>query len=247
MIAERAGTPAGRVVVEVARPLVRLLSGLAGIQVIEAGNPLPPFDLQCPIMSLPRAFATVLETIPATSPYLRADPVRAAHWRARVAALPGLRVGLVWAGNPRDRIMDRRRSIPLDVLAPLAGVEGVSFVSLQKDRPPGVREAAMLGGKLHDWTGELPDFAETACLIEALDLIIGVDTAVVHLAGALGRPVWLLNRADTDWRWRLGRDDSPWYPTLRQFRQTQASDWHDVVLAARDALAEAARQAKSVR
>ena len=228
---------AGKVLVQVAAPLVRLLSGWPGVQVIAAGDPLPEFDLQCPILSLPRAFATTEETIPGTVPYLRADPVRMAHWRARVAELPGLRVGIVWAGNPRDLTLDRRRSIPLDVLAPLAGMAGVSFVSLQKDVPAGGLQASALGRVLHDWTGELPDFAETAALIEALDLVISVDTAVVHLAGALGRPVWLLNRADTDWRWRLGRDDSQWYPTLRQFRQLQAGDWDSVVRTVHEALA----------
>ena len=226
-----------KILVQVAAPLVRLLSGWPGVQVIAAGDPLPEFDLQCPILSLPRAFATTEEAIPGRVPYLRADPVRVAHWRARVAELPGLRVGIVWAGNPRDMTLDRRRSIPLDVLAPLAGMAGVSFVSLQKDVPAGGLQASALGRVLHDWTGELPDFAETAALIEALDLVIGVDTAVVHLAGALGRPVWLLNRADTDWRWRLGRDDSAWYPTLRQFRQLRAGDWGSVVLTVREALA----------
>jgi tetratricopeptide (TPR) repeat protein len=235
-IAQRAGTQAGRVLLQVPRPLVRLLSGFPAVQVFETGDELPAFDLQCPIMSLPRAFATTLETIPAKIPYLRADPVRTAHWRRRTADLPGLRVGIVWAGNPRDPTMDRRRSIPLDLMAPLAGMAGVSLVSLQKDVPPGGLETSAIGRALQDWTGELQDFAETACLIEALDLIIGVDTAVVHLAGALGRPVWLLNRADTDWRWLLGRGDNPWYRTLRQFRQPHAGDWASVVLAAKNAL-----------
>ncbi len=239
MIAQRAGTPPGRVLLTVARPLIRLLSGFPGVQVFETGDVLPPFDLQCPIMSLPRAFATTLETIPSAVPYLHADPVRTAHWRRRAGELPGLRVGIVWAGNPRDMTMDRRRSIPLECLAPLAGMEGVSFVSLQKDVPPEAVRATAFGRALHDWTGELQDFAETACLIEALDLVIAVDTAVAHLAGALGRPVWLLNRADTDWRWLLGRDDNPWYPTLRQFRQQAAGDWDSVVARVCCALAEA--------
>ena len=238
-IAERAGMPAGRVVLAAPRPLVRLLSGFPGVQVIERGSALPAFDLQCPIMSLPRIFATTLETIPAEMPYLRADPVRTAHWRRRVEGLPGLRVGIVWAGNPQDRAMDRRRSIPLSRLDSLAGTEGVSFVSLQKDMPAALLQSSALGREMQDWTGELQDFAETACLIEALDLVIGVDTAVVHLAGALGRPVWLLNRADTDWRWGLGRDDTPWYPTLRQFRQARAGDWDSVMPALRAALIDA--------
>ena len=245
MVLARAGTPPGRVVLAVARPLVRLLSLWPAVQVIEAqvngtGDPLPPFDVQCPAMSLPLVFGTTPQNIPAAVPYLRADPARTAHWRRRVGELPGLRVGIVWAGNPQDRRMDRRRSIPLDRLAMLTGITGVSFVSLQKDVPAAVLQASALGRELHDWTGELQDFAETACLIEALDLVIGVDTAVVHLAGALGRPVWLLNRADTDWRWGPGadnaRNDSPWYPTLRQFRQHKAGDWEPVARAVREAL-----------
>ena len=238
MIAERGG----KLVLQAARPLLRLLSR-TGVEVIETGEALPPFDLQCPLMSLPRAFATTLETIPATMPYLTADPVRTAHWRNRVDELPGLRVGLAWAGNPLDTTMDRRRSVPFDRLEPLAGLAGISFVSLQKDIPASRLQSSALGRQLHNWTDELHDFAETACLIEALDLVIGVDTAVIHLAGALGRPVWLLNRADTDWRWLLGRDDSPWYPTLRQFRQPGAGDWDSVVLAVREALVLAVREA----
>jgi tetratricopeptide (TPR) repeat protein len=235
----------GKVLLQVSRPLVRLLSGSeafrsAGIRVIETGDTVPPFDLHCPVMSLPRLFSTTLETIPRTVPYLTADPGRGEYWRRRAGALPGLRVGLVWAGNPTDVTLDRHRSIPLDRMEALARVEGVSFVSLQKDQPPALLQASALGRALHDWTDQLQDFAETACLIEGLDLVIGVDTAVVHLAGALGRPVWLLNRADTDWRWMLGRNDNPWYPTLRQFRQPHAGDWDSVVLAVCDALASKA-------
>ena len=127
--------------------------------------------------------------------------------------------------------MDARRSIPLATLAPLAEIAGVTFVSLQKG-------AAPAGMALIDWTGELADFADTAALATALDLVITVDTAVAHLAAALGRPVWLLNRFDADWRWLRGRDDSPWYPTLRQFRQTMPGDWADVVQRVAIALAE---------
>ncbi len=245
MVRERAGASPGRVILAVSRPLVRLLSIWPGVQVIEAqvngaGDPLPPFDAQCPAMSLPLVFGTTLETIPADIPYLRADPARTAHWRRRVGELPGLRVGLVWAGNPQDRRMDRRRSVPFERLAALAEIPGVSFVSLQKDVTAAILQESALGRELHDWTGELQDFAETACLIEALDLVIGVDTAVVHLAGALGRPVWLLNRADTDWRWGPGgenaRNDCSWYPTLRQFRQLRPGEWEPVVQAVREAL-----------
>jgi hypothetical protein len=179
-------------------------------------------------MSLPLAFGTRLAGIPAAIPYLRPEPADAARWQARLAALPGRRVGLCWAGNRaladlRANPVDRRHSLPAGALAPLAGVPGVSFISLQKgDAPPP-------GLALHGWTAELHDFADTAALIAGLDLVISVDTAVAHLAGALGRPVWLLNRHDSEWRWLLGRDDSPWYPSLRQFRQPAYGDWGGVI------------------
>jgi tetratricopeptide (TPR) repeat protein len=215
----------GRVILEVPGPLLPLLADLPGVeQTVRNGDTLPPFDLQCPLMSLPH----VLTGIPAKVPYLAADPSRVASWRARVAPLPGLRVGLAWAGNAAYP-NDRRRSTTLSKLTRLADIGGVSFVSLQKGEA-----AAQCAGwpariPLHDWTDSLQDFADTAALVEALDLVIGVDTAIVHLAGALGRPVWLMNRYDTCWRWLLGREDSPWYPTLRQFRQRSSGDWDSVV------------------
>ena len=216
-----------RVVIEVQRPLVPLLAGLPGFEGIVAhGDPLPPFDLHCPLLSLPRVLGTTLETIPREASYLRADPQRAAAWRQRVGLLDGLRVGLVWAGN-QTMSGDRRRSIPLERFSELADLPGVSFVSLQKG--PAASQSPPPGLSLHDWTEDLSDFGETAALIEALDLVISVDTVVVHLAGALGRPVWLLNRFDRCWRWLLNRDDSPWYPTLRQFRQIQPGDWCSVL------------------
>ncbi|HWK47275.1 MAG TPA: tetratricopeptide repeat-containing glycosyltransferase family protein [Stellaceae bacterium] len=230
----------GRVVLEVPGGLVRLVSGLPGVErVVATGDALPDFDVECPLLSLPGVFGTTLETIPASVPYLAADPTAVAMWRARLAALPGLRVGLVWAGDPRRYMggglaIDRRRSLVLEQLAPLVGIEGVSFVSLQKGEA--AAQACPEGLVLHDWTGELGDFADTAGLVAALDLVISVDTSVAHLAGALGKPVWLLNRYDTCWRWLLGRDDSPWYPSLRQFRQTKPGEWGAVLDAVRTAL-----------
>ncbi|ASG21507.1 hypothetical protein Y958_12310 [Nitrospirillum viridazoti CBAmc] len=223
------------VVLEVQRPLLRLLRSLPGvaegrISLVAAGDPLPPFDLHCPLMSLPLAFRTTLDTVPAVTPYLAADLSR---WRDAVAAGgSGLKVGLVWAGNPRTSVPDRRRSIDPTLLAPLADVSGVCLFSLQKEG------AAPAGLPLTDLMSGVADFADTAALISQLDLVISVDTAVAHLAGALGRPVWLLNRFDTDWRWLLGRDDSPWYPTLRQFRQTTPGDWQTPIARACDALAQ---------
>ena len=230
-----------RVVAEVPAPLFRLLASLPGLAcLVVQGAPLPDFDLQCPLLSLPRRLGTTLETIPATVPYLTADPRLSAAWRARLAPLPGLRVGLAWAGGvrpdqPELAAVDARRSIALARLAPLAAIEGVSFVSLQKG-DAAAQAAPPTSLALHDFTGELADFADTAALIANLDLVISVDTSVAHLAGALGKPVWLLNRFDPCWRWLLGRDDSPWYPTLRQFRQPSSGDWDSVIAAAGTAL-----------
>jgi hypothetical protein len=226
----------GGIILEVQAPLVRLLSRLPGVmEIIAAGDRLPPFDLHCPLMGLPHAFGTTLDTIPAATPYLSADPALAANWHERLVGLDGLRIGLVWAGG-QWFAADRRRSIALKALAPLGEVSGVSFVSLQKDGPAAQAADPPHGLVLHDFTADLHDFEDTAALIVNLDLVISVDTSVAHLAGALGKPVWLLNRFDTDWRWLLNRDDSPWYPTLRQFRQPRPGDWNSAVCAARDAL-----------
>ncbi|MBO0738272.1 MAG: tetratricopeptide repeat protein [Alphaproteobacteria bacterium] len=230
------------IILEVQAPLVRLLSRLPGVtEIVAGGDRLPPFDLHCPLMSLPLAFGTTLDTIPAGMPYLSADPALAANWQKRLVGLDGLRIGLVWAGEqglnfPAKAVVDRRRSIALKALAPLGEVSGVSFVSLQKGGPAAQAADPPHGLMLRDFTSDLHDFEDTAALIVNLDLVISVDTAVAHLAGALGKPVWLLNRFDTDWRWLLNRDDSPWYPTLRQFRQLHPGDWNSAICAARDAL-----------
>jgi tetratricopeptide (TPR) repeat protein len=224
------------VVLEAQEPLCRLLGGLPELaQVVPRGADLPPHDFYCPLMSLPLALGG---RIPAEVPYLTAPAAEAAAWRERLAGLGGLKVGLVWAGaartdNPAALRLDRRRSVDPARLAALWAVPGVAWVSLQKvgTPPPGLA--------LHDWTAELADFADTAALVQGLDLVISVDTAVAHLAGALGRPVWLLNRFDTCWRWQLGRSDSPWYPTLRQFRQTEPDGWAAVAEAVAGALREA--------
>jgi tetratricopeptide (TPR) repeat protein len=161
-------------------------------------------------------------------------PADVAHWRDRLAGLAGLRVGLCWAGGRSN--LDRRRSITLDALAPLGEVSGVQFISLQKGPPAAEAARPPRGTQLHDFTEDLHDFADTAALIENLDLVISVDTAVAHLAGALGEPVWLLNRFDTCWRWLQNRDDSPWYPSLRLFRQPTPGDWSSVISGVQDAL-----------
>jgi len=228
MLAERAD-----VILEVPRPLLRLLSGLRGVrQVIASGEESrPPFDAWIPMMSLPLAFGTTLATIPSEVPYLQANAECSAAWRDRLAALPGRKVGLVWAGSswsgdPRAHAIDRRRSFTLQDYAPLAAIPGISLVSLQKGEAVRTPPAGMT---LHDWTGELNDFADTAALVDALDLVISVDTSVVHLAGALGKPVWVLNRYDQCWRWLRDRTDSPWYSSARLFQQRRPADWDGVI------------------
>jgi tetratricopeptide (TPR) repeat protein len=232
------------VVLEVPRALVRLLSGVPGVRAVVAqGDALPAFDLQCPLLSLPLAFGTTLETIPGAVPYLQAAPKAVQAWRRRLQALPGTRVGLVWAGRARAdsaslRSVDRRRSMRLADFAPLAAVPGVAFVSLQKGPEADQIQAAPAGLVVHDWTRELEDFADTAALVAALDVVITVDTAVAHLAGALGKTVWVLNRFDACWRWLEGRADSPWYPSARLFRQREVGEWGAVVAEVAAALRE---------
>jgi hypothetical protein len=229
--------------------LVSLLAPVSGISACFGfGSEIPPVDLQFPLMSLPSRLGVSLDSIPAECPYLAPDPKAASAWADRLATLPGLKVGLVWAGDPQSlqpaaARVDPRRSLRLNQLAPLAAVAGVSFLSLQKGAPAEQARAGLPGMTLHDWTSELTSFADTAALVQNLDLVISVDTAVAHLAAALGRPVWLLNRFDSCWRWLDGRDDSPWYPTLRQFRQTRPGDWAEVISRVRAALTARALEA----
>lgn len=221
-----------QVVLRVQPPLVRLLRRLPGVGAIVArGAALPRHDLHCPMLSLPHRFGTSLDSVPAAAPYLAADPEQVARWRDRLPA-GTLRVGLVWAGAARPDMplahaMDRRRSLPLPALAPLAAAASVRFVSLQLG--PAAAETPPAGLDLFDPTAALADFDDTAALVAALDLVISVDTAVAHLAAGLGRPVWLLNRYDSCWRWLAGRADSPWYPTMRLYRQPAPGDWQAVV------------------
>jgi Flp pilus assembly protein TadD len=220
------------VVLGVQPPLVRLLQTLPGVgNVVSVDDPPPNFTAHIPLVSLPGAFNTSLQTIPADIPYLTPPPEEAAAWAARLATLPGKRVGLVWAGNP-DFPFDHARSIPPAAFNVLRDLAGISWVSLQLGRP----EKPNL--ELTDWTAELTDFASTAALIAGLDLVVGVDTSVIHLAGALGKPVWLLNRFAGDWRWGPTGATTPWYPSLRQFRQAEPGDWGVVLAELRGALAE---------
>jgi tetratricopeptide (TPR) repeat protein len=238
--------PRHKIIFEVEAPLVDLMRQLPGVDtVIARGAPLPEFDAHCPIMSLPFVFGTTLDTIPNRSPYLRAGPEQVGGWAKRMEPVKGLRVGLVWAGGARPNQPElaptnRRRSMNLASLAPLAQARGVSFISLQKGPPASEVQAAPPGMTLFDFTDDLHDFTDTAALVETLDLVIGVDTAVAHLAAAMGKPVWLLNRFDTCWRWLMNRDDSPWYPTLRLFRQPAPGDWDSVTADIAAALQHAA-------
>ncbi|EIF28576.1 tetratricopeptide repeat protein [Burkholderia sp. Ch1-1] len=193
---------------------------------------LARWDRYIPLMSLPMAFATRVATIPAALPYLYADVGQAAAWRARLEALPAPhlpRVGVAWAGGHSGIAVDRLRSLAAAQIAPLLALPHVRWISLQKTDDPAKLPDAATRTHLTDWTDEIGDFADTAALIENLDLVISVDTSVAHLAAAMGKPVWLLNRFAGCWRWLYGRDDSPWYPGLRLFTQTRRSDWHDVL------------------
>ncbi|HET9618572.1 MAG TPA: tetratricopeptide repeat-containing glycosyltransferase family protein [Pseudolabrys sp.] len=229
-----------RVVLEVQRPLVDLMRTLdSAIEVVARGDALPEFDLHCPLLSLPLAFKTELTTIPARTPYLRA-PAGAIDWKSRLGTKRP-RIGLVWSGNPGHK-RDATRSIPFYALMPLLDIDA-SFVSLQKD----VRasDAALLKqtGQVVDVADSLTSFAETASLIATLDLVISVDTSAAHLTGALGKPLWLLLPQVPDWRWLMGRDDSPWYPTARLFRQDTTRAWGGVVARIRAALEDFVRRA----
>ena len=226
-----------KIVLRAPRELERLMREQDGIAEVVTGPGLPPFDYRCPAMSLPYVFDTTVETIPtADGVYINADRALTAEWAARLP--PGPRVGLVWAGEPRSnasdaQALDRRRNLPFKMLLPLTVTPGVSFVSLQTGPARG-----QIAGGLHDPMGAARDFADTAAIIANLDAVISVDTAVAHLAGAMGKPVFLLDRYDNCWRWLYARGDSPWYPTLMIFRQTQPGDWLGPVTQAAQTLEE---------
>ena len=231
LVAQRAGT----VLLHIQPAVVPVLGPLpANCRVLQAGEALPGHDLQCPLLSLPHAFRTTLADVPAAVPYLHADPARVEAWRDRLPAGDKPRVGIVWSGNPGHG-NDRHRSIALSTFRAIDPGQ-VQFVALQ----PQVRERDQAA--LAQWSGlfdagpQLRDFGDTAALLEALDLVVTVDTSVAHIAGALGRPVWILLPHVPDWRWMLERDDSRWYPTARLFRQPAVGDWASVVAQVRSEL-----------
>lgn len=226
----RAHSGAARIILECQPALVPLLRQLhrANIDVVarsEADDALPPFDLHLPLFSVPLALHSFA---PVSGPaYLEADAGLRARWRERLGPANGLRMGLAWAGNPGQRD-DRRRSIAPEKLAPILGVPGIQVVSLQVE-PRGALPPKLSAAGILDLTADIADFADTAALMAELDLILTVDTATAHLAGALGRPTWVLAPFVPYWPYGLGREDTPWYPTMRLFRQTAAGDWADAI------------------
>jgi len=210
--------------------LAPLLANIPGVgQYCHRWNDIPGHAAHCRLSSLPYLFRTRADAIPSPGAYIAADPARVAHWRRRLdATLPHAvaRIGLAWTGRPTHP-NDRRRSVPLAMLAPLAAAGPATFVSLQMPMPARDRPAIPVFSGMTDLSAELTDFGETAALIETLDLVVTVDTAIGHLAGAMGKPVWILIPKAADWRWLLDRDDSPWYPSVRLFRQQRPGAWDE--------------------
>jgi ADP-heptose:LPS heptosyltransferase len=227
----------GTVIFEVQPQLKKLLGSLdTRATIISRGEPLPPFDLHTPLLSLPLAFRTELDSIPGGVPYLTVDTAAVSSWKERLAALPGFRIGINWHGNPEAEKLSalQARSFPLSAAAAVARLPGVSLVSLQKgpgDEQRGQVEFGAAVAQLTDPMRMGPDEIadETAAILLGLDLVITADTALAHLAGALGVPVWAVLQSVPDWRWLVGRADSPWYPTMRLFRQRTAGDWKEVL------------------
>ena len=218
----------GVVLLECQEPLASVMRTLAGVdQIVARGDPLPEFECHAALPSLPRLFGTSLDTIPAEVPYVHAAAGPLERWRTALARAPGsFKVGLVWSGNPEQKV-NRYRAVPVREFAALARLPGVSLISLQQG--PQAAEAGEADFPLHTLPEEVRDFGDTAAIVCNLDLVITVDTAVAHLAGALGRPVWTLLCFAADWRWLLERKDSPWYPGMRLFRQTERDCWKPVL------------------
>ncbi len=222
---------------EVPPELKTLLAGLEGVASCHArGETLPAYDVHCPLGSLPLALKTEPGNIPTGIPYLHADEIRLAKWRSALAALPGKRVALAWAGNV-SHANDRNRSIDLKLLEPLFSIEGISFLSIQRELRGNDAEVLARHANVTHLGGELADMADTAAIAALADLTISVDTSVVHLAGSLARPVWVMLPFAPDWRWTLTGDSSPWYPQARLFRQPALGDWPSAIATLRAELA----------
>jgi tetratricopeptide (TPR) repeat protein len=217
-----------QVLLEVPAPLLALASTLRPpCLLVRQGDPLPAFDLHCPLMSLPLALRTTVATIPAAVPYLHADPARVNDWKVRLGDGRRPRVGIAWSGSALYR-NDHERSLPLDLLAGVLALP-LEFHVLQKDIRPEDQATLDRLGRAHRHAEHLRDFADTAALVERMDVVVSVDTSVAHLAGAMGKPVWILLPYTPDHRWFLDRPDSPWYPTATLLRQAVAGDWAGVV------------------
>jgi tetratricopeptide (TPR) repeat protein len=231
----------GKVIVLCPKALVRLFRSCPGVDEVTSTVQKDAFDEQTAMLSLPYVFGTTLETIPSNIPYLRIEPELQAKWAPRLKGLKGLKVGLVWAGSARENqvnayMLDRRRSLHLKQLQSLINTPGVSFVNLQLDKPRAQIAELGLQGRMLDMMDEVEDFADTAAIVNNLDLVICVDTSVAHLAGGLGKPVWILSRYDACWRWLRNRPDNPWYPTARIFGQPSFGNWEVVLVNVQEAL-----------
>ncbi len=225
-------------------PLMSRVNSMRQVeQVVAQGKQLPDFDFQCPLLNLPSVFNTTLETVPAAIPYITNDPQKVSRWRERLQSdSGGLKIGLCWSGRPTHK-NDRNRSIPLNMFSMPGEMQNITFYSLQKGKAAEQASNPPDGMNLVDYTNHLNDLSDTAALIENLDLIISVDTSVAHLAGALGKPVWTLLPFMPDWRWLLDRADTPWYPTMRLFRQSSMRDWSEVIISIKNALAHSVYEA----
>ena len=233
-----------RVVLEVPAALMPVMRSLAGVEALVAtGDPLPPFDLHCPLMSLPLAAGTRLDAIPAPAAYLAAPADRLNRWSAELGQAQAPRVGLVWSGKP-THLNDANRSIPLArFLAALP--PGLELFGLQDQIRPADADTLARRPDIRRFDGRLTDFGDTAALATLMDVVVSVDTSVAHLAAALGRPSWILLPFAPDWRWLLGRDDSPWYPSARLFRQPARGDWDGGLAGVRADLARMLAQGAS--
>jgi tetratricopeptide (TPR) repeat protein len=221
-------TLGAHIVLEVQAPLVSLFNGLFAVEaLIKQGDPLPPFDCHCPLMSLSLAFQTTLSTIPSAVPYIKPSSEKERFWAEKLGSTSGLRVGLVWSGDPRHQ-NDKHRSIPLAELMAALPL-GLKCFSLQSEIRDSDRQALENSDRLIHFGPELKDFSDTAALCAQMDVVVCVDTSVAHLSGALGKPTFLLLPYNPDWRWLLERTDSPWYPTMQLYRQAQLGSWQNAL------------------
>lgn len=241
LVAQRGGW----VVIECHPQLVSLFQGIEGVTSVAAfGEKLPACDCQAPLLTLPRIFGTTLENIP-SCPSLSITPERREKWQKQTSIIPRPRIGIVWAGSSVHR-NDTFRSLPLEALSSLADLADIQFFSLQMGDAKRQLDLSPLATIVVDFTSQIHDFADTAALVEQLDLVITIDSAVAHLAGSLGKPVWLLLPFAPDWRWLVDRSDSPWYPTMQIFRQKQLGDWDSVIDQVHSALSDLQRKNKKI-